>query len=224
MKQIISTILLLYCLFLGGSILKMINSQQVVDDEVNDLYGNIQTDGSNKYSSTIRLIRNNSFFCSGVVIDGTYALTAAHCVENDFGRLNTDEIQINDVTDNYTGTRAHAVALDQLRDVALLKGDFRQFQTQTPDFDGDSSQQSGNIIKSCGFPSGGKLYCTFLAIEGNMNFQIASRGSTIYKGMSGGPVVSIVTGKVIGVNSAVNGPSVIVGPLLGVGQIFRIRE
>jgi len=224
LRRLITLFLGGYLLALGVKYLKMANSVQIDEENITSQYNQLPTSGVNKYSSMIRLVQNNSFFCSGVVIDGMYALTAAHCVSGFLGFMDKGAIDINNVDGTFTGVKAHAVALDHLRDVALLKGNFKEFKSEIPDFDGDSAQGVGNVLVTCGFPSGGKAYCTHLFIEGNYNFQISSKGGPIYKGMSGGPVFSLTSKKVIGLNSAVDGNHVIVAPLLGVGQIFQIRE
>jgi len=224
LRKLITLFLGGYMIALGVKYIKMANSTQTDDENITALYNTIPTSGVNKHSSVVRLVQSNSFFCSAVVIDGMYALTAAHCVSGFLGLLDKEPIDINDVDGTYTGIKARAVALDHLRDVALLKGDFKDFKSEVPDFDGNSMQGIGNVLVSCGFPSGGKVYCTHLFIEGNYNFQISTKGGPIYKGMSGGPVFSLVSKKIVGVNSAVDGPHVIVAPLLGVGQIFQIRE
>lgn len=177
--------------------------------------GTVSTNGINKYDSMIRLeTSEGAFYCSGVVIDGTYALTAAHCVVNSFGNISIKDIAIYDSQGVPTGVIAKAAAIDTLRDVALIKGDFTSFKFAPVDFQGDDVKLN-MILTSCGFPSGEKLFCTDLIHVGNYNFQYRTTGGPIFKGMSGGGVFNKLTGRVIGINSAVTQDNVIVSPLVG---------
>lgn len=173
------------------------------------------TDGSNKHKSIIRLeTTDGRFYCSGVVIDGQYALTAAHCAVNRLGNISGDDVAIYDQMGSSTGIIAKAAAIDTLRDVALIRGNFAEFEFAPVDFIGEDSYY-GMVLKSCGFPSGDVLYCTELHHIGNHVFQYATIGGPIFKGMSGGPVFNTSTGRVVGVNSAVGNSEVIISPLVG---------
>jgi S1-C subfamily serine protease len=173
-----------------------------------------QADGG-QYASTVRLIsKDGYFFCSGSVIDGNYVLTAAHCVTN-FGKMSKDPIILEDINGVETDVIVVPAAIDQLRDVAFLSGDLSNFKTAPVDFHGDDVT-NGMMMRTCGFPSGEKLWCTDLKHVGNYYFQYRTHGGPIFKGQSGGPVINIQTGRIIGVNSAVSADSVIISPLVGV--------
>lgn len=174
-----------------------------------------------KYKSIVRLHSNYGFFCSAVTIDPQYALTAAHCVRDSLGNIDTGPIYITDTEGAYTGIVANAVAIDNLRDVAFIKGNFAEFEYAPVDFYGKNVSY-GMIMRSCGFPSGEDLYCTDLIHVGNYYFQYRTIGGPIYKGMSGGPVFDIISGKVVGVNSAVSEEHVIISPLIGVLTILGL--
>lgn len=173
------------------------------------------SNGTNKFKSTIRLeTETGQFYCSGAVLDGQYALTAAHCAVNSTGHISEDVIAIYDLVGVNTGIKAKAVAIDRLRDVALIRGDFSSFEFAPVDFNGEDVHL-GMVMRSCGFPSGDVIWCTDLVHAGNTYFQYKTIGGPIFKGMSGGPVYSKETGRIIGVNSAVSENNVIISPLIG---------
>lgn len=180
-------------------------------------YNTTTTYGNNQHESIIRLISDKGyFFCTGFVIDGNYALTAAHCVSDGFGGITEDDIHIYNSYGYTTGVIAKAVAVEGYRDVAFIKGDFRNFEAQKTDFYGRHVPR-GFKMTSCGYPSGMlPKFCTEVEHVGNKYFQYRTKGGPIYKGMSGGPVVNNETGYAIGVNSAVDLDTVIIGPLVGV--------
>lgn len=201
-----------------------INAYQVDKEEITELYNEIPTNGTNKHSALIRLVKDGYFFCSGVVIDGRYALTAAHCLTNDLGFMDRSSIQIDNEPGADTGILALPVAIDKLRDIALLKGNFEDFESVPVDFSGEIQKSLSNRpVLSCGFPSGGARYCSLFYITGNTNFQLRAYGGMLYKGQSGGPVVDIYSKKIIGVNSAVTAEDAIFAPVVGAAEIFGIN-
>lgn len=179
--------------------------------------------GSKMHPAIIRLVNPDGYFyCSGVVIDAHYALTAAHCVTNSLGGLKDDEVTVYDKYNN-KATTAKTVAADALRDVAFIKGDFNEFEAAAVDFPG-LYLKLGMHMNSCGFPAGQFYeFCAELIHIGNRNFQIRTVGGPIFKGMSGGPVYDKESGVVIGVNSAVDENSVIISPLVGVLETVGLK-
>jgi V8-like Glu-specific endopeptidase len=158
---------------------------------------------------------NRQFFCTGFVIDGNYALTAAHCVVNEFGYIRNEDITIYSSMMENTGVTGRTVAIEQYRDVALIKGNFINFEAQKVDFYGRYVSRGVKML-SCGYPSGMfPKFCAELHHTGNRDFQYRTNGGPIFKGMSGGPVINIESDYAIGVNSAVDENSVIIGPLVG---------
>ena len=78
-----------------------------------DPFNKIRTNGTNKHPVIIRLNNSlNQFYCTGFVIDGQYAMTAAHCLQNRWGNLKDDLIKVSDMFDNYV-TEAKPVAIDK---------------------------------------------------------------------------------------------------------------
>lgn len=171
---------------------------------------------TNSHESIIRLVSPQGYFyCTGVVVDKNYALTAAHCVVNDLGLMSEEDVIIYNSKSINTGMVAKTVAIDKYRDVAFLKGDFSNFTPQTTDFNG-THVKTGMKLKSCGFPSGQyDLFCVDLIQNGNRYFQYRATGMPIFKGCSGGPVYN-EQGVVVGVNSAVDENTIIIAPLVGV--------
>jgi len=210
--------------FSAQAVMSMFLSTQRKADKITSGYLEVANNQDAQYEPLIRLLNNKGqFYCSGVVIDGQYALTAAHCVKGDFGFLTDDTIVIHEEHDGDTGVIAEAVALDDLRDIALIKGDFRKFKSMNVEYYSSKAQTIPNrLIVACGFPSGGPTYCSMGQIVSNEFFKIRTRGSMVYKGMSGGAVVDLTTGSVIGVNSAATEDGELVAPVIGAFEIFGI--
>jgi len=194
-----------------------------VDPEFNNYpsVGKYQGSDASKrtYSSLIRLymtIDEAHFFCSGAVIDDYHVLTAAHCVVDDYRFMIKSEIYIKDKDFKGPSIVGKAVALDLERDVALIQGDFSQFNRYTADFSGlFMTRVEESPLMSCGFP-GGQLetYCVYLRYNGNFLWRMSMLGGPIFRGCSGGPVINR-DGVIVGVNSAVTQSNVIIGTLTG---------
>jgi hypothetical protein len=165
-----------------------------------------------------------SFFCSGVVISKHFALTAAHCVIDDDGSITKDDIYIYDAQNVFINSTGKAVAVEKLRDIALIKGDFNEFESYEVDWEGNyfNYLQATRAAFACGYPSGEALFCPYVYYNGNYFFRLSFSGGPIYKGQSGGPVLILKDGKyyVMGVNSGVIINSVIVAPVVGTRSLL----
>jgi S1-C subfamily serine protease len=77
---------------------------------------------------------------------------------------------------------------------------------------------------SCGFPYGQKrLYCSTIKPKAKEFFNLIADGD-IFPGMSGGPVIDILTGEVVGVNSKVYEDGTIhVASLIGLPAQFMVE-
>lgn len=181
------------------------------------------TDGV--YPYIVRIISEDGK-CSGTVIDKSYVLTAAHCVVNSRSFMSKTVFTIlNENGDDDSGVNGIAVALDLHRDVALIKGDFKQFQKAKVDWDGLRIRDlSALSITSCGFPAGGKTFCSKMIGVSNYLFKITFYGGIIQEGMSGGPAIDLQSKEIIGVNSAVSDSYTLVGPVVGIDELFHIRS
>lgn len=186
-------------------------------------YNAILTNGNNLYPYIIRLEHPTfGFFCTGFVIDGNYAITAAHCITNELGLLNDIQINVTSVYGTTTGTVAKPVAVDKYRDVGFIEGNFLDFTSASVDFTGEKIQL-GMPMKACGYPSGQiNIFCMDMHLTGNMFFRYRATGGPVFKGQSGGPVTNS-EGIVVGVNSAVDYSNVVIGPLVGVLEVVGLR-
>lgn len=184
-------------------------------------YGDKRNSGKNTHSAIIRLYREDGAFCTGFVIDGNYAMTAAHCIQGN--PFQHSDFEIKDQDDLVTGVIAQSVGYDPERDVAFIKGNFEDFQAYAVDFVGNHIY-TGMLMRSCGFPAGQKsAYCTNLILVGNYSFKYRTVGAPLFKGMSGGPVFSTADNYVIGINSGVLDNNVIVAPLVGALEEVGLR-
>jgi hypothetical protein len=164
-------------------------------------------------SSFIRLKdEQERFFCSAFVIDDNYALTAAHCIVDEFNTLKKDiPINVYDLN-NIKTIVAYPASVNKRRDLGLVIGDFRGFNSAVLD-ESKIEFKEDYVVTSCGFPFGQQdLYCPEITIKGNTFFGLRGKG-IIFPGMSGGPV--LYNGKVVAVNSAVAEDHVILMPLIG---------
>jgi len=218
--------LIIITLFCGFSIYSDLNSVVIDQEEITHRY-NPTLITTQKYEPIIGLVIDNMFFCTGVVIDSHYALTAAHCVDNLFGGMNRTEIRVIDLHKNHTNATAKAVAMNKLNDVALLKGDFSLFNTAPVDFKGNYVSNIDNLkAVSCGFPHGGTFFCSVGKLVNNMEFRLLGNQFVLQKGMSGGPLMrsfSPTEFVVIGINSSVSTDFTVFGTLMGLDVEFGIE-
>lgn len=218
MKRLISLVIIAVCFGLMGRALY--NMYKEFDTETNysqidKLY--LEDIATNpQYSGIVRLLSGPAF-CSGVVIDANYALTAAHCVHN-------PEESISVYSENWEGfTVANMAYTDEGRDIALLRGDFNNFKAYPVDFKGKSLHLKSEInVVSCGYPQATDFFCIRSKVIGNFYFLLRAQGGFLQPGMSGGPVFD-QSGSIIGVNSAVNEDFLLFGPIVGLDLQLNIR-
>lgn len=171
----------------------------------------------------IKLSRDGGAFCSAFVIDDKYAMTAAHCLDAGLG-LGLNRKPLNILLENGTdsGVVATPVGMNNRVDVGLIMGDFSKFIPYRVDFYGFSPTNKFGDYRTCGYPYlQNKVTCTVFKPQGNSGFSLVGSGFLI-PGMSGGPVIDIANGYVMGVNSAM-GNGAYIAPTLGALGTFGIE-
>ena len=198
-----------------------------VSKETLPAYSVRQENLNREYNSIIRLHDDKDrFVCSGVVISDDYVLTAAHCLYGNDGPVKT----INVISSANTTTKASVVGLNVRMDYALLRGNFTKFTREILMFSSGTPLRLTGIkgrVFTCGFPFGSKqpfCYGTAPQLVDTQSFQLVLEGA-LYPGMSGGPVIDVDNGLVIGVNSAVTrqGGGIVISPLIGLFDSFKIE-
>lgn len=175
------------------------------------------------YSSLIRLeTPDHRFYCSAFVISNKYAMTAAHCLYNSGQFMKTGKIDIFSSYLQNTHVVARPAALNLYDDIGLIVGNFQDFKkipvmvVPTPiDF-------FKGPFMACGYPYGDQMMCSRFSLISNMFFLVQGSGF-IYPGMSGGPVIDVSSGIVVGVNSRVTYDDVVIAPLTGFFGSIGIR-
>lgn len=188
-RLFIRLIVLFTVLYFGYNIIK---ENSIYRPELLDK--NIQKKSNSKgvASPLIRLENKIGTFCSGVVIDEHYALTAAHC----FNNIQTKYFKFMVRSIGYAiQTEAKLAATVNYMDIAVIRGDFKLFKNFKT-----TSTMTGTKFRACGFPHGGiNYFCTSLTNLTPQLFSIGARGF-VYPGMSGGPVLN-ENNEVIGIIS-----------------------
>lgn len=179
--------------------------------------------------------KKGQFFCSGFVVDASYAVTAAHCLSDDLGFLMKGSIQIRD-SDGSALTLAKAAGLNHRLDYGVIVGDFSNFNhlemdastsffhpTETKKFSFFSEEKEVKSFKACGYPQGQRdVYCSEFSPKQSYFFQVAGLGQ-VFPGMSGGPVMDAKTGEAVGVISAMSEGAAIITPVTGILGNFDLE-
>lgn len=180
--------------------------QQISIDLDKDLLSSYN-DEPGKVAAVIQIIRSDGGKCTAFVVSDKYALTAAHCLTNEFGMMITDDIQVLDTERSDTGILAKAASMNGRLDYGLIEANFTGFNKLViVDAKGRITGHltASNNLTSCGFANGGDLLCVPFKDVHPLLFGIKSDNAALFPGMSGGPVIDISTGRAIGINSYVS--------------------
>lgn len=177
--------------------------------------------GKPLYSAMIRISTKNGI-CTATVISRNYAITAGHCVVGQIG----DKYNVGSVSGNtYKPKTVKAIAVRGFMyggiDAGLLKGDFSDF-SYAPIENGDLNYT--HPLVSCGHAAGSPTpMCRPLIPAQPYGFIAVGMGNLI-PGMSGGPVIDVITGRVVGINSAQDGNAAFFTPTTKLLAFFGLES
>lgn len=140
--------------------------------------------------------------CSGFVVSKSIAVTAAHCLsfsKSDFFSLERKPRPVYFSSDDFSVSGvADVISFSLSNDIAFIKGDFSSFNSLRLDLYGEyfpnfPLTNSAITVRSCGYPFGGVLKCIYSYYSGPVANKMSMYGSSIFKGMSGGPIMIVMS-------------------------------
>lgn len=165
---------------------------------------------------------DDSFFCSGTVISPNYILTAAHCLAPQSMSKNSIKVK-NDL--GLLVTTASVADFENRSDQGLLYGDFSSFNNVEIELNSGmiiTAFEQRHVMIQCGFPYGGNPLCLEFKPIRRAAFSVAG-DSWLYPGMSGGPTIDLMTGKIIAINTAVDDYLAIISPVVEIMTNLHIE-
>ena len=183
---------------------------------------------STKYNALVRLhdAKTGQFFCSGVVISRYIVATAAHCLS---GRNPLEpDIEVRSMLGESTHIYAKFASqgADERADQGALAGDFLSFNSihAVTDFEANiSAVLNAKHLVTCGFPLGAHLLCSPFSFRSFYNFHYIGSGM-LWGGQSGGAVIDLDTGFVVGTNFATADAEVLVNTMGGFYEAMGIPK
>lgn len=174
-----------------------------------------KTQGNSFLLHLIDPVKHSS--CTAFVVDDTYALTAAHCLNSD-GVLPAYKLRVFLSGNIKEYKTVDAVAYDDSTDIGVIQGDFKELSKAKLNLTDELDLRSVHVV--CGYPHRNASYvCNFFRPSGRYYDSVVGEGQ-IFHGMSGGPVLN-QTGDVVGVITAMDGNgNSYVYPLQGFIGIF----
>lgn len=183
---------------------------------------------SREDTSIVRLYRpvpgGGVIYCSGMVVSDTHILTAAHCLAPTEYDMYPPTLEIRTSNDIPIGITAEIEAFDPRTDLGVLVGNFSTLAKRTVVSGAEEINKAfkEHKIMICGFPMAGRFTCSNMTDTKNSFFKISALGFA-YPGMSGGPVIDVDTGKVLGTTSAVEEDRVILSPFVEVWKDLHVE-
>lgn len=184
------------------------------------------TPDPSKDSPVVRLhdLRTGRFFCSGTVISEHLIVTAAHCIQEYV--KNEVVVSVKTSQNVNVNVSASVAGSNQQADYALLYGNFDKFNVMKISTDVPSILAAfygpGARLIACGFPYAGPLVCSPVVSAAPFFFGIQSEGF-LYPGMSGGPVIDLMTGNLVACNQASTENHIILSPLINLFDSLNIK-
>jgi S1-C subfamily serine protease len=143
-----------------------------------------------------------TWFGAGLLVDGTrgWILTNAHVAGRSYGKINV-------AFEDGKAIPARRVYVDPYLDIAVLAYDTRRIapKTTTPSLDCAAMPPVGHPVGAFGHPWGFRFTGTrgiISAVTTRMGPNMLQTDAPINEGNSGGPLISLETGEVVGVNTA----------------------
>jgi hypothetical protein len=164
-------------------------------------------------------------FCSGVVVSSTKIITAAHCLAPTPFDVEAPTLEVRTASNVPLGITAQILAFDPINDLGVLYGNFTMLNKHEAISGAVEINEAFKThkIAICGYPQAGRFTCSPLTDARNFLLGFSTLGFA-YPGMSGGPVLDLTTGKVIGVASTVSNDRVLLAPLVEVWKALHVDE
>lgn len=175
------------------------------------------------FGAMVRLEVDGQFLCSGTVISDDYVLTAAHCLmRSGFNPgLRTEKITIR-AEGQLIPNIGYAAALNQRADYGLIRGNFVLNNKARLSYKPRTILDVGPVVMSCGFPWGAEDTC-YRAYNLQPFYATIAAVGVMFPGMSGGPVIDVLSGRIFAVNSGLTPNAVIFAPLVGLFESLNVK-
>jgi hypothetical protein len=138
--------------------------------------------------------------------------------------LTRKKFKVFDIERKDTGIEVEAVGLVNRMDMGLVMGDFSGFKKLSLDSPpkGFLGRES-SVFAACGFPMGDKELCIPQLVGPNIYFMVQV-DRPVYPGMSGGPVIDLKDGTVVGIISSTERGGSLMAPIVSIWSAFGIEQ
>ncbi len=160
-------------------------------------YTNSPKKNNTGLSPVVRLYHEETgtTYCTGTVVSNKYVVTATHCVQNKFGKINNDVVLMSGKFEKKVNAKVRYVSIDQ--DVTVLIGNFTEFRKIK--INTNHQLKRGEKLLSIGYRNS-KLYASDGTFKTYFDFLINTGDINLLPGMSGGPLLNEAY-ELVGVNS-----------------------